>query len=294
MPGAGLLKESPSAMKVLITGAGGQLGTDLAAECQRRGDEVVALTSTELDITSPDAVDAAIAEARPEVIVNTAAWTAVDDCESDPERALNVNGRAVENLRAAADGVGAHLVQLSTDYVFDGTLDRPYRPDDAPNPLSVYGSSKLAGEQAAGDAATIVRTSWVCGLAGNNMVKTVLRLVTSHTTLSFVDDQLGNPTFTPDLAVRVRDLARRRPGGIHHVTNSTPDDAGVSWYGFVREIVTQIGRDPEMVQPIGTADLDPPRPAPRPANSVLENTTTEPLRDYREALADMIAALINP
>lgn len=178
--------------------------------------------------------------------------------------------------------------------MFDGTLDRPYRPNDTPNPLSVYGASKLAGEVAAGDDATIVRTSWVCGVAGNNMVKTVLRLVTSSMTLRFVDDQIGNPSFTADIAPRIRELALERAAGIYHVTNSTSDDAGVSWYRFVSDIVSAIGRDPDMVEPISTADLNPPRPAPRPANSVLATTDGVPLRDYRDGLDAMIAALIEP
>ena len=139
----------------------------------------------------------------------------------------------------ACDGAGAHLVQMSTDYVFDGTLDRPYREDDAPNPLSVYGKSKLAGELAAGDAATIVRTSWLCGAAGGNMVKTVLRLLAPASPLAFVTDQRGCPTFTADLAGPVRELAVQRRAGVFHVTNQR----AVSWYEFVREIVEAAGGD---------------------------------------------------
>src|SRR5690606_19469373 len=188
--------------------------------------------------------------------------------ESDPERAFTVNALAVRWLREACDHVGAHLAHVSTDYVFDGALNRPYHEWDRPNPQSVYGRSKLAGEREAGQSATVVRTSWVCGEHGNNMVRTVLRLLDDgHRTLRFVDDQRGCPTFTADLAPLLRRLAVDRRTGVHHVTNQ----GAVSWYELVREIVAVAGRDPGMVEPITTDKLDPPRPAPRPANSVLDN-----------------------
>ena len=174
-------------MRVLVTGAGGQLGRELARHCAAAGDDVVALDRAQLDVGDRRAVAQALGTHQPEVVVNAAAWTAVDACEGDPERAFRDNADAVRWLREACDGAGAHLVQVSTDYVFDGTLDRPYREDDAPNPLSVYGRSKLAGELAAGDAATIVRTSWLCGAIGGNMVKTVLRLAKERDELSFVE-----------------------------------------------------------------------------------------------------------
>ncbi|MEZ5295434.1 MAG: NAD(P)-dependent oxidoreductase [Ilumatobacteraceae bacterium] len=187
-------------MRILVTGAAGQLGHDLVAACRREGDDVVAADRATLDIGDRDQVAAVVGAAMPDVVVNCAAWTAVDACESDPERAQRVNGDAVAWLRQSCDHVGAHLVQISTDYVFDGTLDRPYVETDPTGPQSVYGRSKLAGEQAAGPDATIVRTSWVCGEAGGNMVKTVLRLSAERDSLSFVDDQRGCPTFTADLA----------------------------------------------------------------------------------------------
>jgi dTDP-4-dehydrorhamnose reductase len=204
-----------------------------------------------------------------------------------------VNADAVGLLSASCELVGAHLVHVSTDYVFDGTLDRPYREDDATNPQSVYGRSKLAGEHAAGPNAAIARTSWVCGEHGNNMVKLVLRLAADpDQALGFVDDQRGHPTFTADLAPALRTLAVDRRTGIHHVTN----DGAVSWYEFVREILAASGHDPDRVRPIATADLDPPRPAPRPANSVLDNVAWRaagyaPLRHFREPLAELVAKL---
>jgi dTDP-4-dehydrorhamnose reductase len=278
--------------RILITGAAGQLGVDLVATCEAAGDEVVALDRASLDVGDRDAVLVAIAEATPDVVINGAAWTAVDACEADPERAMRDNGDAVRWLREACDATGAHLVQISTDYVFDGTLDRPYVETDTPNPQSVYGRSKLAGEHAAGPEATVVRTSWVCGEHGGNMVKTVLRLIDSHPTLSFVDDQRGCPTFTADLAPLVRRLAVERRSGVFHATNQ----GAVSWYEFVRDVVEAAGADPGRVRPIATAELDPPRPAPRPANSVLENAALAAagiplLRDYRAPLAELVARL---
>jgi dTDP-4-dehydrorhamnose reductase len=193
------------------------------------------------------------------------------------------------------DRVGAHLVHISTDYVFDGTLERPYREWDTTNPRSVYGASKLAGESEAaalGAAAAIVRTSWVCGEHGANMVKTILRLAAERDSLAFVDDQRGHPTFTADLAPVLRRLALDRRSGVHHATNQ----GAVSWFEFARAVVGAAGRDPAMVAPISTAELDPPRPASRPANSVLENAVLAAsglplLRDFREPLAELVGRL---
>ena len=278
--------------RVLVTGAGGQLGDDVTAACRTAGDDVTALDRATLDIAHRSHVHETFGDVHPEIVINCAAWTAVDACESDPDRAMLVNGTAVGYLREACERADAHLVQISTDYVFDGTLDRPYVETDRPNPRSAYGRSKLAGESAAGPDATIVRTSWVCGEHGHNMVKTVLRLLETHDALSFVDDQQGCPTFTADLAPLVRRLASERSSGLFHATNQ----GAVSWYEFVRDIVAAAGRDPEMVRPIATADLDPPRPAPRPANSVLENAALRAagiplLRHYREPLAELVGRL---
>lgn len=288
-------------MRILVTGAGGQLGRDLVATCAAAGDDVIAATRADLDVGDADAVTAAVAAGRPDVIVNCAAWTAVDACEADPARAQRDNALAVRWIRRAAEQVGAHLVQISTDYVFAGDLDRPYREDDPTGPRSVYGRSKLDGEREAGPHATVIRTSWVCGEHGNNMVRTVLRLLDGHPDrrpdLAFVDDQRGNPTFTADLAPLVRRLAAERLPGVFHATNAaTGGDGrpGVTWYEFVRSIVAAAGGDPGIVRPIATADLVPPRPAPRPANSVLANDALvaagiAPLGDYRPALDRLLA-----
>ena len=163
-------------MRVLVTGAGGQVGHDLVQHCVSQGDEVIGLDPRR-NSTSATSTPSGLRSTRirPEVVVNAAAWTAVDACETNPERAFRDNAEAVGWLRHACDASGAHLVHISTDYVFDGTLDRPYREDDATNPLSVYGASKLAGELAAGSDGDDRPHSWVCGVAGSNMVKTVLR-----------------------------------------------------------------------------------------------------------------------
>ncbi len=280
-------------MRLLVTGAAGQLGIDVVDHARSLDDEVVAVAKADLDITDADAVRRLLDEVRPDAVINAAAYTAVDACETNEALAFAVNADAVGHLSAACELVGAHLVHVSTDYVFDGTLDRPYREDDSTNPQSVYGRSKLAGEQAAGPGAAIARTSWVCGEHGNNMVKLVLRLAGNpDQALAFVDDQRGKPTFTADLAPALHRLAVDRRAGIHHVTNQ----GAVSWYEFVREILTASGHDPDRVRPIATSDLDPPRPAPRPANSVLDDIAWraagyEPLRDFREPLAELVANL---
>lgn len=284
-------------MRVLITGAGGQLGIDVAAACAAAGDEVFAFDREGLDIGSRSAAHNAITSLRPEAVINCAAWTAVDACEGDPDRALALNGTAVRWLAEASHRAGAHLVQVSTDYVFDGTLDRPYHEWDDTDPQSVYGLTKLIGEREAlvlGPSATVVRTSWVCGRNGSNMVKTVMRLADAHPQMSFVDDQIGHPTFTHDLAPVLRRLALDRLSGVVHATNQ----GACSWYQFAGEVVAAMGKDPAMVQPIATVDLQPARPAPRPANSVLDNTVLRmagfaPTRDFREPLRETVAALMN-
>jgi dTDP-4-dehydrorhamnose reductase len=282
-------------VRVLITGAGGQLGTDLAMVCAAAGDDVAAYRHGQLDITLRDDCLGAVTSVQPDVVFHCGAWTAVDACEGDPQRALVANGLAVRWIAEACHRAGAHLVHLSTDYVFDGALDRPYDEWDATNPQSEYGRSKLIGEAEAlalGPAAGVVRTSWVCGQWGNNMVKTVMRLAEQHPSLSFVDDQRGHPTFTADLAPLLRRLGLDRRSGVIHATNQV----ATTWFEFARAVVAAMGKDPAMVAPIGTADLQPPRPAPRPANSVLDNAVLRHggvalLRDWHEPLAELVRAL---
>ncbi len=285
-------------MRVLITGAGGQLGIDLVAVCTAAGDEVHAFDRASLDVTDRSQVFEAIASLEPEIVVNCAAWTAVDACESDPARAQATNGMAVRHIAEACHRSYAHLVQVSTDYVFDGTLNRPYVETDRTNPQSEYGRSKLFGEQEAltsGSGVAVVRTSWVCGRNGANMVKTVMRLAEQHPQLSFVSDQVGNPTFTQDLAPLLRTIAVDRVRGVVHATNQE----SCSWHEFAQAVVAAMGKDPAMVLPITTAELQPPRPALRPANSVLDNAVLRasdypPMRNFHEPLAETVAALLAP
>jgi dTDP-4-dehydrorhamnose reductase len=286
-------------VRVLVTGAGGQLGHDVVAVATKAGDDVLGLAHGDLDVTDRGAVLGTICTWRPDVIVNCAAWTAVDACEADAERALASNGLAVRWVAEACDHIAAHLVHISTDYVFDGRLARPYHEFDRPNPLGVYGQSKLAGEREAlvlGPAATVVRTSWVCGEHGSNMVRTILRLLAEGDDapgrLAFVDDQRGCPTFTADLAPMLRRLSVERRGGVHHVTNQ----GVVSWFEFAEAVVAAASHDPAVVRPISTAELDPPRPAPRPANSVLDNAVLRAagiplLRDFHDPLTELVATL---
>ncbi|MEJ5254336.1 MAG: dTDP-4-dehydrorhamnose reductase [Acidimicrobiales bacterium] len=280
-------------MRVMITGAAGQVGRELVDVFSADGHEVIALDRSRLDIADRDATLAAVCATQPDVIVNAAAWTAVDACELDPDRAYRVNALGPRHLADGAQRVGAWVCHLSTDYVFDGTKPDPYVEWDQPNPVSVYGRSKLGGELELGPTATIIRTSWVCGFHGNNMVKTILRLAREHEVLSFVDDQRGHPTFADDLAGMIKRLVVERRPGLFHVTNQGP----VSWYEFARAALESAGHDPDRVRPIATRDLDPPRPAPRPANSVLDNAALRLsglplLPHYRESLDRLVSRLL--
>lgn len=282
-------------LRVLVTGAGGQLGHDVVATCQAAGDDVTAADRSRLDVGARDEVYQAISSLRPDAVVHAGAWTAVDACESDPDRAYRVNALGTRWVAESARRAGAYLCYVSTDYVFDGTKDEPYVEWDRTNPQSVYGRSKLGGETevaAHAPGASVVRTSWVCGEHGHNMVKTVLSLA-DRPSLAFVDDQRGCPSFTPDLAGTIRQLVVSRLPGVFHVTNQ----GAVSWYEFVRDILEAAGHDPSIVKPISTAELDPPRPAPRPANSVLDNAALRLaglplLPHYRESLERLVSRLL--
>lgn len=279
-------------MRVLVTGAGGQVGRELVDVFTRNGHNVAGFNHASLDITNRDAVHAAVVEFHPDAIVHSAAWTAVDACEGDPDRAFAVNAMGTRFISEAANISGAHVHYISTDYVFDGSKDSPYVEWDQTNPQSVYGASKLAGERELSDDSTIIRTSWVCGFHGPNMVKTILRLASEHETLSFVEDQRGCPTFADDLAEMIARLVTERRRGIFHVTNAGP----VSWYEFAREVLRASDQDPDRVKPVSTADLQPPRPAPRPKNSVLDRAALrlsgiDTMDDFLVPLTRLVAAL---
>jgi len=277
-------------MRVLVTGAGGQLGSELVPLFAPH--EVTAVDLAELDITDRALVLGACHEVGPDLVVNCAAMTDVDGCESRSDMAFAVNAMAVRNLAEGCRSVGAHLTTISTDYVFDGTKATPYDEWDDPSPRSVYGRSKLAGEHEAGPEATIIRTAWLCSEHGPNMVKTVLGLLDGHESLSFVDDQRGHPTFVSDLAPVVRRLTIERRPGVFHVTNQGP----VSWFEFAREVAVAAGADPQRIRPCSTGELRPVRPAERPANSVLDNMAMRlaglpTTRDFRAPLAELVARL---
>lgn len=277
-------------MRVLITGAGGALGRDLVAEFE--SDDVVACDHAALDVADRDAVLQAIPTVGPDAVVHAAAWTDVDGCESDPDRAMAVNALGTRHVAEAARKAGAWLCHVSTDYVFDGRAERPYLEWDRPNPLSAYGRSKLGGELEVGPDATVVRTSWVAGRHGRNFVKTILRRASAGDPLVVIDDQWGCPTFTAELAGMIRRLVAERRPGLHHVTNQ-----GVTtWYQLAREVVTAAGIDPAVVSPVAAADLRPARPAPRPRWSVLDNAALRLggvplLDDYHEPLGRLVKEL---
>jgi dTDP-4-dehydrorhamnose reductase len=284
-------------VKILITGGGGQLGTDLARRAGATDrHEITTATHAEIDVGDRDSVLSAVTHLRPDLVLHAAAWTAVDACESDPDHAWRVNALGSRYVAESTQLVGAHLVAVSTDYVFDGVAVSPYNEWDRPSPVSVYGKSKLAGEEevrSIAPGATIVRTSWVCGAHGANMVKTILRLAEAEGPLRFVDDQRGCPTFTEDLAGMLLHLGISRRSGLFHVTNQR----ATTWFEFAQDVVAAAGLDRNMVQPIRTSDLDPPRPAPRPTNSVLDNAALRLggiplLPDHQEPLERTVKALI--
>ena len=280
-------------MRVLVTGAGGQLGHDVLSVLRRdTAVEVTAADHASLPVEDRTRVDGLFAAVRPDIVVHAAALTNVDLCEEDAHRAHQVNEVGTKNLAEAAERVGAHLVYVSTDYVFDGRGSRPYREFDQTNPISVYGASKLAGERACPAGATIVRTSWVCGAHGANFVRTVLSLLGRPGELRFVDDQRGSPTFTADLAPALVALGMDRRPGCFHVTNQ----GEATRFELARETFAIAGGAPDRVLAISTDELVPPRPAARPAYSVLDNATFEaagypPLPPWRDGLARLCAQL---
>lgn len=287
--------------RLLVVGARGQLGTDLVAAARAAGIPVLGVGSRELDVTDQEAVQrtlgyvaAGAAEAgRRAVVINAAAYTAVDNAESDQDAAFAVNADGPANLAVTAERLGLRLIHLSTDYVFPGDGTEPYRPADPTGPRSTYGASKLAGEQRVLQAcpdALVVRTAWVWGATGGNFVKTIARLAATRPTLTVVDDQRGTPSYTVDLAAGLLELAGSTvPGRVLHLTNA----GETTWFGFARAILEELGEDPERVQPTTTAEF--PRPAPRPAYSVLSGEEwvaagLAPLRPWRDALAAGFAA----
>ncbi len=287
-------------MKAVVTGAGGQLAKAWSAAAPP-GWSVTGLSRAELDISDAAAVERVIGALAPDLIVNAAAYTAVDQAEREPDLAFAVNRDGAGHLAAAATRLGARLIQVSTDFVFDGRSGRPYRPGDAPGPLNVYGASKLAGEQAAAEAAPdalIVRTAWVYGPSGGNFLATMLRLMAARRVIGVVADQIGAPTSTLTLAEALWGLAGKEARGLMHFT-----DAGVaSWYDFAQAIAEEalaaglVNRAP-VVKPIATADY--PTAARRPAFSVLDSSAAygllgAPAAHWRVALRQVLARMKEP
>ncbi|MGQ9752437.1 MAG: dTDP-4-dehydrorhamnose reductase [Thermoanaerobaculaceae bacterium] len=271
-------------MRVLLTGGRGQLGTAIRALAKSWAWELFAPVKRELDITQSRDVLEACWKLQPEVIINAAAYTAVDKAESEPEQAFLVNAQAVASLAKAANDVGALLVQISTDYVFDGRNSHPYREEDEPNPLSVYGKSKLGGEQAARTAREhlVIRTSWLFG-DGWNFVEAIRKqLANGAKMLRVVADQKGRPTFAPDLAKVIAQLVEKGERGLFHAANN----GTATWAEFAGEIVAQLGLAVPVV-PISTEEAN--RPAPRPSYSVLDTSRLEavvgPLPNWQNALS---------
>jgi dTDP-4-dehydrorhamnose reductase len=276
----------------LVTGAGGMLGQDVLARLDRAGERYVALDRKALDLTDADAVSAALEEHRPAVVVNCAAWTAVDDAETREDEALAINGDGPRHLAEACARTGAVLLHVSTDYVFAGDATTPYAEDAPTAPRSAYGRTKLAGEKAVlgFERGYVVRTAWLYGTGGPNFVRTMIKLEGVKDTLDVVDDQRGQPTWSADLAgllveLGLGALAGTAPAGVYHGTNS----GETTWHGFTQEIFRLLGADPDRVRPT-TSDAFV-RPAPRPAYSVLGHgrfaeAGIEPLRDWRTALTE--------
>ncbi|MCL6443211.1 MAG: dTDP-4-dehydrorhamnose reductase [Alicyclobacillus sp.] len=276
-------------MKILVTGANGQLGRELVLHPAGKGMDMIGLARADMDITNMDAVRDRLRTLLPDAIIHCAAYTAVDNAESHPEDAFRVNAAGSRNVAVVAEEIGARLCYISTDYVFDGTASAPYGEYDNTNPQSVYGKSKRAGEvlvQSLCSRWFIVRTSWVFGAHGGNFVKTMLTKSREVPRLRVVADQVGSPTYTKDLARLLLDMVQTDKYGIYHAANA----GSCSWYEFARAIMDEAGIDTP-VDPCTTAEF--PRPAPRPSYSVLGQTMLQvngfaPLRPWREALADFV------
>ncbi len=274
-------------MKVFVTGAKGQLGSDVMEELRARGHGAVGIDVEDLDITDEAAVNHKIKEETPDAVIHCAAWTAVDAAQDNEERCRQVNALGTAYVAKACLEVGAKMLYLSTDYVFDGKGERPWEPDDSvTKPLNIYGQTKYEGELAVQeylDRYFIVRIAWVFGPNGKNFVRTMLNLAKTHDKLTVVDDQFGTPTYTPDLAVLLVDMIESEAYGIYHATN---EGGFISWYEFAREIFAQ-AKLPVEVKPVSSAQYG--AKAVRPENSRLSKDKLEKcgfvrLPDWRDAL----------
>lgn len=294
-----------------MTGSGGQVGVDLidalAGVLPPGGDgafepdgravtidefEVLGLSRHDLDVSDRDAVMHAVVSTRPDVIVHLAAYTAVDRAEGDRAACFAVNATGTESLSLAAHDHGAHLIAISTDYVFDGEKGAPYEEDDAPGPLNAYGDSKLAGERLCRDEDTVVRTSWVMGVRGRNVLHAIAARAGAGETVRFVDDQMGTVTLAADLARALVTMVRERPGGRWHVANP----GATTWFEVARFAGGQLGRGDDFATAVATSELRPAPVATRPARSDLSTAKWQargwaPLPQWREGVARLLARL---
>lgn len=293
-------------MKILLLGHKGMLGNDLLTKLSGEHD-VVGMDKEEIDIVSADECKNAIRETEPDIVINAAAYTNVDGCETDREGCFAANAEAVKNIAEACRNIKTRIIHFSTDYVFDGTAREPYKEDALCNPINVYGASKLAGErhlQSLSDNYLLIRTSWLYGIKGKNFVKAILEKAEAKkyiddtmdktnakadgpSTLSVVDDQVGSPTYTKDLAAAVALLIEKNAQGIFHITNR----GSCTWHQFAVRILKEAGFDKIIVEPIKSADLK--RPAMRPAYSILSNqkfikVTGKTLQPWQLALQDYL------
>jgi len=279
-------------MKILVTGANGQLGQDVVRIFSEKGYDVLACSRKELDITDQLQCESVILAYQPDAIIHCAAYTAVDAAETDEDGAYLVNAAGSRNIVVAAEKVGAKICYISTDYVFDGNSPTSYREYDNTDPKTVYGKSKRAGEylvQTLSSKYFIVRTSWVYGAHGSNFVRTMLKLGAEKPSLQVVHDQVGSPTYTVDLAHFLEVLVQTEFYGVYHASNT----GSCSWYEFAQAIFEEAGLWPELL-PCTTNQF--PRPAPRPSNSVMEHLSIrmngfQDLRPWRDALKEFIKSM---
>ncbi len=273
-------------MKILVTGAKGQLGYDLINELEKRGHTAVGFDIDDMDITNDINVSNTLRNVNPDGVIHCAAWTAVDAAETNEEQCRSVNAQGTRNIAKICKELDCKLIYISTDYVFSGEGDTPWNPDDERNPINVYGRTKYEGELAVEELEKyfIVRIAWVFGVNGKNFIKTVLNLAKTHDTLNFINDQIGTPTYTYDLSRLLVDMIESDKYGIYHATN---EGGFISWYDFVLEILKQAGIDGKTVNPVTSEQFV--TPAKRPHNSrmnkqKLRDNGFVPLPDWKDAV----------